>query len=79
MVDRGPLRLATDHVDGTIGDRHDIEVAVGPLYDIRGGPEASPNQERFAFRTVEFRQVVRNALGKSRVGDVDSHAVVRQL
>jgi hypothetical protein len=33
--------VATDHVDCAIGDRDDVEIAVGTLFDVGGRAEAS--------------------------------------
>src|SRR3954467_9702245 len=83
LPSRGGSRPAADLVDHAVREIDDIEVAIGPLLDIRRRAETRADLECLALRAVELvfpEEVGGDVVGQPRVGaDVDMQAVGREV
>src|SRR5262245_21726491 len=74
---------AADLIDRVVGDRYDIESAVGALLDAGGRAEALADLQRLALGAVEFlraEKIIRHTVGQAGIGaHIDVQAVWREL
>ena len=70
---------AADAVDDAVAERHDVQVAVWPLFDGGRDAETAADEQGLAFRRFELVQVIGDPVGQAGVKtDVDREPVRRE-